>query len=306
MDTLAVVLEEPETLVLEPPRSIAAGRRGRRRRHRVERHQHRHRAPALDRQDAAVPRHGLSAGARLRVRRARPQRRGRRPVPQSATACSCPARAASARCADSSAARPARRRSRRRVVPIAEALGERGRAARARRHRVSRDRTLGTAARARPHRRPRRARPAAGAPRAARGGERPIVWERNPDRARRRASATRSLDPAADARRDYRAIYDVSGDASLLDTLIARLAPGGEIVLAGFYSEPLVVRVPAGVHARSAHPHRRGVAGGATSSPSSALAESGRLSLDGLITHRQDAAGRARRLPHGVRRSRRA
>ena len=44
---------------------------------------------------------------------------------------------------------------------------------------------------------------------------------------------------AADERRDFRSIYDVSGDGALLDELIGRLAPGGEIVLAGFYSEPL-------------------------------------------------------------------
>ena len=36
--------------------------------------------------------------------------------------------------------------------------------------------------------------------------------------------------PPSDDRRDYRAICDVSGDPELLDTLIARLAPGGEIV----------------------------------------------------------------------------
>ena len=57
------------------------------------------------------------------------------------------------------------------------------------------------------------------------------------------ASGYSVVHPDDDPRRDYRAIYDVSGDATLLDTLIARLAPGGEIVLAGFYSEPLVVRL---------------------------------------------------------------
>ena len=46
-------------------------------------------------------------------------------------------------------------------------------------------------------------------------------------------------------RRDYRTICDVSGDSRILDTLIARLAPGGEIVLAGFYSEPLSFAFPA-------------------------------------------------------------
>ena len=52
------------------------------------------------------------------------------------------------------------------------------------------------------------------------------------------------IHPDADPRRDYRAIYDVSGDAKLLDQLIARLAPQGEIVLAGFYSEPLSFSFP--------------------------------------------------------------
>ena len=54
-------------------------------------------------------------------------------------------------------------------------------------------------------------------------------------RADGRDAATTSSIPTTDARRDYRVICDVSGDARLLDTLIARLAPGGEIVLAGFY-----------------------------------------------------------------------
>jgi 3-hydroxyethyl bacteriochlorophyllide a dehydrogenase len=45
--------------------------------------------------------------------------------------------------------------------------------------------------------------------------------------------------PADDPRRDYRAIYDVSGDSSLIDTLVGRLAKGGEIVLAGFYTDRL-------------------------------------------------------------------
>ena len=70
------------------------------------------------------------------------------------------------------------------------------------------------------------------------GGKPPIVWERDADRAKG-ASGYEVIDPAANTRRDYRVICDVSGDASLLDTLIAHLAPGGEIVLAGFYSAPL-------------------------------------------------------------------
>ena len=37
--------------------------------------------------------------------------------------------------------------------------------------------------------------------------------------------------PDEDTRKDYATIFDVSGDADILDTLISRLSPGGEIVL---------------------------------------------------------------------------
>ncbi len=52
------------------------------------------------------------------------------------------------------------------------------------------------------------------------------------------------MDPAEDSRTDYRLICDVSGSAALLDTLITKLAPGGGIVLAGFYTEPLSFAFP--------------------------------------------------------------
>jgi 3-hydroxyethyl bacteriochlorophyllide a dehydrogenase len=120
------------------------------------------------------------------------------------------------------------------------------------------------------------------------GGEPPVVWERNAGR-RQGACGYRVVDPAEDVRRDYRSIYDVSGDGALLDELVARLAPGGEIVLAGFYSEPLRFEfAPAfmrearlRVAAEWREPDLVTVR---------ALAESGRLSLDGLITHRAAAA----------------
>ena len=66
----------------------------------------------------------------------------------------------------------------------------------------------------------------------------PTVWETNPVRVAG-AQGYPVINPADDTRRDYRAIYDVSGDAQILDRLISRLAPGGEVVLAGFYTEPL-------------------------------------------------------------------
>ena len=57
-------------------------------------------------------------------------------------------------------------------------------------------------------------------------------------------SATAWSIPTEDPRRDYKSIYDVSGDPTLLDSLISRIAPCGEVVLAGFYSEPLSFAFP--------------------------------------------------------------
>ncbi|QGM93881.1 chlorophyll synthesis pathway protein BchC [Methylocystis rosea] len=118
-------------------------------------------------------------------------------------------------------------------------------------------------------------------------GGAPTVWERDPQRAEG-AEAYLVTTPEEDARRDYRAIYDVSGDPTILDALIARLAPGGEIVLAGFYERPLAFAFPPAfmreARLRVAAQWRPGdlktVIG---------LAEDGRLSLEGLITHRRFA-----------------
>ncbi|WP_077003151.1 chlorophyll synthesis pathway protein BchC [Variovorax sp. KK3] len=118
-------------------------------------------------------------------------------------------------------------------------------------------------------------------------GVTPVVWETD---ARRREGAQgyAVLDPADDARRDYRSICDVSGDSTLLDTLIGRLAPGGEIVLAGFYDAPLSFGfAPAFIRearirvAAQWQPNDLAAA--------RALVLSGRLSLDALITHRAAA-----------------
>ena len=122
---------------------------------------------------------------------------------------------------------------------------------------------------------------------AVAAGASPVVWETNPAR-RDGAHGYSVVDPTADTRRDYRCICDVSGDSALLDTLISRLAPGGEVVLAGFYDTPLsFVFAPAFM--REA---RIRIAAQWQPSDLTAvrdMAETGRLSLDGLITHRHDA-----------------
>ncbi len=117
-------------------------------------------------------------------------------------------------------------------------------------------------------------------------GGAPVVWERNPAR-RGGAEGYEVRDPAADTA-TYATICDASGDAGLLDALVQRLAPGGEIVLAGFYSERLSFAfAPAfmrearlRIAAQWAAPDLAAV---------QSLAAAGRLSLDGLITHRSDA-----------------
>lgn len=118
-------------------------------------------------------------------------------------------------------------------------------------------------------------------------GGSPVVWEQNPQRASG-AQGYEVRDPAADERRDYPVICDVSGDSQILDRLIARLAPGGEIILAGFYHDPLSFSFPPAfmrearlrVAAEWKEPDMQAV---------TALIAAGRLSLDGLITHRRPA-----------------
>ena len=114
----------------------------------------------------------------------------------------------------------------------------------------------------------------------------PTVWELNPARSEG-AEGYPVLHPDDDTRRDYQAIYDVSGDSAILDRVIARLAPGGEVVLAGFYSEPLAFNfAPAFMREatiRAAAEWQRPDMLAVTE-----LSETGRLSLDGLITHRDE------------------
>jgi len=126
---------------------------------------------------------------------------------------------------------------------------------------------------------------------AADGAAQPTVWEIEPVRMTG-ADGYAVVHPDQDPRRDYHCICDVSGDASILDALVQRLAPGGEIVLAGFYDKLSLSFAPAfmrEVRLRIA----------AQFLPRDleavmALIASGRLSLDGLVTHQAsplDASG---------------
>jgi 3-hydroxyethyl bacteriochlorophyllide a dehydrogenase len=117
-------------------------------------------------------------------------------------------------------------------------------------------------------------------------GAEPLVWEKNPARAGG-AEGYRVEDPASTGQRTFRSICDVSGDVGLLDMLISRLAPQGEVVLAGFYAEPISFAFPPAFMKEA----RLRVA--AEWRPEDlaevkALVDTGRLSLQGLITHRNE------------------
>ncbi|MGI4877351.1 MAG: chlorophyll synthesis pathway protein BchC [Janthinobacterium lividum] len=120
----------------------------------------------------------------------------------------------------------------------------------------------------------------------ATGGS-PTVWETNPARASG-ATGYAVTDSTADDRRDYGSIYDVSGAADMLDPLIARLARGGEVVLAGFYDRLDFAFPPAFM--REATIRIAAEFKPADLAAVTALLADGRLSLDGLVTHVVPAA----------------
>ncbi len=122
----------------------------------------------------------------------------------------------------------------------------------------------------------------------AAGAPAPTVWEIDPTRATG-ALGYEVVHPDADTRRDYRAIYDASGRADLLNTLVTRLAKGGEIVLAGFYTDPLSFAFPP-AFMKEARFRIAAEWAASDMAATRALVESGALRLDDLITHRRPAA----------------
>ncbi len=125
----------------------------------------------------------------------------------------------------------------------------------------------------------------------AQGWPAPTVWETQPAR-RRGATGYSCVHPDEDTRKNYTSIVDVSGDGSILNDLISRLAPGGEVVLAGFYKQDLgFAFAPAFMREatlRIAAQWKKHDLLAVT-----ALVERGALSLEDLITH-TFGPGRAR------------
>lgn len=117
----------------------------------------------------------------------------------------------------------------------------------------------------------------------AAGAPAPTVWEIDPTR-RAGAEGYEVLSPDEDPRRDYGSVYDASGSVAVLGDLIGRIQKGGEIVLAGFYAEPISFAFPPAFMKEA----RFRIAAEWTRddlAATRALIECGALSLGGLITH---------------------
>jgi 3-hydroxyethyl bacteriochlorophyllide a dehydrogenase len=115
----------------------------------------------------------------------------------------------------------------------------------------------------------------------------PTVWDTRPER-RVGASGYSVLAPEDDPRQDYASIIDVSGQSTILDDLFPRLARGGTVVLAGFYSDAVRFEFP------PAFLKEADVRIAAEWQPSDlakvvAQASSGALDLGGIISHRSPA-----------------
>ncbi len=123
------------------------------------------------------------------------------------------------------------------------------------------------------------------------GAPPPNVWEIDPERADGEGYAV--MEPEFDGRSDYSAIYDVSGDANIIDDLMAHMRPRGEIVLAGFYSTRPSFAFPPAFMKEA----RLRIAAEWVKDDLDAvidLVRSGALSLKGLITHSQTVSQASR------------
>ena len=127
------------------------------------------------------------------------------------------------------------------------------------------------------------------------GGRSPTVWETNPSRMSG-STGYHVVNPQDDNRNDYRCIVDASGDPGVLDTAMQRLAKGGEIVLAGFYAEPLSFAFPP-AFMREARIRVAAEWSECDLVSVTSLVESGALPLEDLISHRSPATAAADAYP---------
>ena len=121
----------------------------------------------------------------------------------------------------------------------------------------------------------------------AAGAPAPTVWEIDSSR-QGGADGYEVIAPDRDPRRDYQSVYDASGNGAILNELVSRISKGGEIVLAGFYTQPLNFAFPpafmkeARIRIAAEWQKEDMIA-------TRALIENGALSLAGLITHHMAA-----------------
>jgi bacteriochlorophyllide a dehydrogenase len=122
-------------------------------------------------------------------------------------------------------------------------------------------------------------------------GGSPTVWETQASRLK----DGRGYDvypPQSDQRKNYACMVDASGDTQVLDRCMSHLAKRGEIVLAGFYSEPLHFVFPlafmreATIRIAAQWEHKD------LTAVIKLIAEE-KLSLEGLVTHRSAAVDAA-------------
>lgn len=129
----------------------------------------------------------------------------------------------------------------------------------------------------------------------AAGAPAPVVWDTNLSR-QSGASGYHVIHPDDDDRRDYGHIYDVSGDALSIGSFIGRLAKGGELVLAGFYSQPISFAF-APAFQREARLRIAAEWQPEDLASVHALIETGALDLSGLITSIESAANASTAYP---------
>ncbi len=114
-------------------------------------------------------------------------------------------------------------------------------------------------------------------------GTHPRVWERDPER----MSGAQGYDLVSpkDDGNQYQSVFDASGDAAIVDQLVERLKPGGEIVLAGFYTDRIAFDF-APAFMKEAHMRIAAQWQPEDLAAVAAQAGSGALELGDLITHR--------------------
>ena len=119
-------------------------------------------------------------------------------------------------------------------------------------------------------------------------GGTPTVWETQTSR-HDGADGYSVIDPAIDTHKSYNRVCDASGDPAIINRILPHLAKQGVITLAGFYHDPVNFNFPPAfmreASIRIAAEWKRSDMDAVLD-----LVARNRLSLNGLITHRADAA----------------